>query len=111
MPSQTELRPLDETPMWEDNFCKEGVRCYFVTMQKSLQSNGAASHGALSKKSYGVMHDKQSERDHRELRIDKVGVRGLRFPIQVRDKAHACRTPSRPSACSWICPRNSKART
>jgi GTP cyclohydrolase I len=33
------------------------------------------------------MHDKQSERDHRELRIDKVGVRGMRFPIQVRDKA------------------------
>src|SRR6476659_11016013 len=31
--------------------------------------------------------DKQSERDHRQLRIDKVGVRGLRFPIQVRDKA------------------------
>lgn len=36
-----------------------------------------------------VLHDKQSERDHRELRINKVGVRGLRFPIQVRDKAHA----------------------
>ena len=35
------------------------------------------------------LSDKQSERDHRELRIDKVGVRGLRFPIQVRDKAHA----------------------
>ena len=35
-----------------------------------------------------VLHDKQSERDHRNLRIDKVGVRGLRFPIQVRDKAH-----------------------
>src|SRR5438093_6547305 len=34
-----------------------------------------------------LLHDKQSERDHRELRIDKVGVRGLRFPIQVRDKA------------------------
>lgn len=33
--------------------------------------------------------DKQSERDHRELRIDKVGVRGLRLPIEVRDKAHA----------------------
>ena len=32
------------------------------------------------------LHDKQSERDYRELRIDKVGVRGLRFPIQVRDK-------------------------
>src|SRR5262245_38410311 len=36
-----------------------------------------------------LLHDKQSERDHRELRIDKVGVRGLRFPIQIRDKAHA----------------------
>lgn len=35
------------------------------------------------------LYDKQSERDHRELRIDKVGVRGLRFPIQVRDKARA----------------------
>src|SRR2546427_8312535 len=35
------------------------------------------------------LHDKQSERDHRELRVDKVGVRGLRFPIQVRDKARA----------------------
>ena len=35
------------------------------------------------------LHDKQSERDHRELRIDKVGVRGLSFPIQVRDKARA----------------------
>ena len=33
------------------------------------------------------LQDKQSERDHRELRIDKVGVRALRFPIQVRDKA------------------------
>src|SRR5271170_3762836 len=33
-----------------------------------------------------AMHDKQSERDHRQLRIDKVGVRGLRFPVQVRDK-------------------------
>jgi GTP cyclohydrolase IB len=35
------------------------------------------------------LHDKQSERDHRELRIDKVGVRGLRFPVQVRDKARS----------------------
>src|SRR5271156_406893 len=33
------------------------------------------------------MQDKQNERDHRELRIDKVGVRGLRFPIQLKDKA------------------------
>src|SRR5258706_4296866 len=35
------------------------------------------------------LHDKQSERDHRELSIDKVGVRGLRFPIQIRDKARS----------------------
>ena len=35
------------------------------------------------------MHDKQSERDDRDLRIDKVGVRGLRFPIQIRDKARS----------------------
>jgi GTP cyclohydrolase I len=34
------------------------------------------------------LHDKQSERDYRKLRIDKVGVRGLRLPIQVRDKTH-----------------------
>lgn len=32
------------------------------------------------------LSDKQSEPDHRQLPIDKVGVRGLRFPIQVRDK-------------------------
>jgi len=34
------------------------------------------------------LDDKQSERDTRELKIDKVGVRGLRFPIQVRDRVH-----------------------
>ena len=32
--------------------------------------------------------DKQSEPDDRNLRIDKVGVRNLRFPIRIRDKAH-----------------------
>jgi GTP cyclohydrolase IB len=41
----------------------------------------------MSRKPLLKLDDKQSERDHRELRIDKVGVRGLRFPIQVRDKA------------------------
>jgi GTP cyclohydrolase I len=38
---------------------------------------------------FAPLHDEQSKRDHRELRIDKVGVRGLRFPIQVRDKARS----------------------
>jgi GTP cyclohydrolase I len=35
------------------------------------------------------LHDKQNERDFRKLRINKVGVRGLRFPIRVRDEARA----------------------
>ena len=43
---------------------------------------------AVPARSKVPMQDKQNERDHRELRIDKVGVRGLRFPIQIRDKAH-----------------------
>ena len=46
-------------------------------------------HEPLESADMATLHDKQSERDDRELRIDKVGVRGLRFPIQVRDKAHA----------------------
>ena len=33
--------------------------------------------------------DIQQERDDRKLPIDKVGVRNLRFPIRIRDKAHA----------------------
>src|SRR6516162_6512013 len=41
------------------------------------------------KNSAAHLHDMQSRPDHRELSIDKVGVRGLRFPIQVRDKARA----------------------
>ena len=49
-----------------------------------LKSNGWTDAGVDVK-----LHDKQSERDYRELRIDKVGVRGLRFPIQVRDKEHS----------------------
>jgi GTP cyclohydrolase I len=49
--------------------------------EQATRSKGAANAKVK-------LHDKQSERDYRELRIDKVGVRGLRFPIQVRDKAH-----------------------
>ena len=43
---------------------------------------------ANAKNSAAHLHDMQSRPDTRELRIDKVGVRGLRFPIQVRDKAN-----------------------
>ena len=42
--------------------------------------------GGVSAKSKTPLTDKQNEPDHRQLRIDKVGVRGLRFPAQVRDK-------------------------
>jgi GTP cyclohydrolase IB len=42
-----------------------------------------------NKKAARPLDDMQSRRDHRELRIDKAGVRGLRFPIQVRDKANS----------------------
>ena len=49
---------------------------------------GRRSNGRVAKGN-SPLHDKQSERDHRELPIDKVGVRGLRFPIQIRDKAHS----------------------
>ncbi len=34
------------------------------------------------------MRDVQSERDYRHIEIDKVGVKGLRFPITVLDRAH-----------------------
>src|SRR5260370_13713705 len=49
--------------------------------------NGPTRVAGRAKLASHKLHDKQSERDHRQLRIDKVGVRGLRFPIQVRDKA------------------------
>ena len=33
--------------------------------------------------------DTQSEPDHRRIAIDRVGVTGLRYPLQIRDKARA----------------------
>jgi len=35
-----------------------------------------------------ALADCQSQPDSRQLRIDKVGVKGLLYPIEVRDKAH-----------------------
>ena len=57
-------------------------------MLKSGNNSGTRAN-RQARASATHLHDKQSERDHRELRIDKVGVRALRFPIQVRDKARA----------------------
>lgn len=33
--------------------------------------------------------DTQNQRDTRKIAIDRVGIKGLRYPMQVRDKAHA----------------------
>jgi GTP cyclohydrolase IB len=54
-----------------------------------IGQNGVTFRAGKRKGAAGKLRDKQSERDHRELRVDKVGVRGLRFPIQVRDKARS----------------------
>lgn len=35
------------------------------------------------------LKDTQNEPDHRQIAIDRVGVKNLRFPIQIRDKAHS----------------------
>ena len=56
-------------------------------MPKSTLTSAPVAHPKPGK--VPILDDKQSERDHRQLRIDKVGVRGLRFPIQVRDKARS----------------------
>lgn len=34
------------------------------------------------------LHDEQNQADLRRLRIDKVGVKGLKHPIEIADKAH-----------------------
>ena len=43
----------------------------------------------MEKDSPAPLSDIQQEPDHRELPIDKVGVRDLLFPVRIRDKAHA----------------------
>ena len=61
-----------------------------VEGEPRLSMPDKADAGSLKAMGMGKpMHDKQSEPDHRQLPINKVGVRGLRFPIQIRDKAHA----------------------
>ena len=36
-----------------------------------------------------MLKDTQSERDDRRMPIDRVGIKGLRYPVQVRDKDYA----------------------
>jgi GTP cyclohydrolase IB len=100
-------RPDSQSPA--KPFCKSEVRCYLSTMFKPSENGAPRGPRRAAKVARGQrlpttnlmpqvglrpglcapLHDKQSERDYRELRIDKVGVRGLRFPIRVRDKERA----------------------
>jgi GTP cyclohydrolase IB len=75
-----------------ENFCKSGGEAYFARMFRISEheiDSPLKTLSARGKGKLGKLQDKQSERDDRELRIDKVGVRGLRFPIQIRDKERA----------------------
>jgi GTP cyclohydrolase IB len=65
--------------LFKGTFCQNTQNCYCLAMPKVARRQPVSSK----------LDDKQSERDTRELSIDKVGVRGLRFPIQVRDKARS----------------------
>jgi len=35
-----------------------------------------------------ILKDTQNEPDHRQIAIDRVGIKNLKFPMRVRDKAH-----------------------
>ena len=90
-----------------DRVCKLRVPGYFLTMFKPGQdeksvgpeprgsrfksvpkSSAQATAQKRQRSTTSKLQDKQSEPDFRQLRIDKVGVRGLRFPITVKDKEH-----------------------
>lgn len=43
----------------------------------------------MKKNELTSLRDTQSERDFRKIAIDRVGVKNLRYPMQIRDKAHA----------------------
>src|SRR5437870_1162243 len=78
------LTPACGEILWQNQPC-----LLTSVMLKLSESEAVKQSQDGSVKAKFKLHDKQSERDYRELRIDKVGVRGLRFPIQVRDKARS----------------------
>ena len=63
------------------------------------------------------LKDTQSEADTRNISIDRVGVKGLRFPIQIQDKLNRIQsTVAQNRGCTrcaavwrWICRKNSRA--
>lgn len=65
---------------------KEGLlawRPVSVSEQESLSVCRPASRAS----SAGVLHDEQNTADLRGLRIDRVGVKGVRLPIRIQDKS------------------------
>ncbi len=71
----------------QENGTKEQDSRILTTAQAGRNPGRNGSFGRVHRRT-AKLQDKQSEPDFRELRIDKVGVRGLRFPITVKDKEH-----------------------
>ncbi len=42
----------------------------------------------MAPKEFNHLNDTQNEPDHRQIPIDRVGVKGLRYPMRILDKAH-----------------------
>jgi GTP cyclohydrolase I len=70
-------------------FCETNAACYVGDMSRIHEAKTVTPPPQPEIWARTPLQDKQSERDHRDLRIDKVGVRGLRFPIVIGDKAHS----------------------
>ena len=58
-----------------------------------------------------MMKDIQSQRDTRNIPIDKVGIKNLRYPVTVRDRREGRQATVASSTCMWICPMNTRAPT
>ena len=57
------------------------------------------------------MKDIQNEPDYRNIPIDKVGIKNLRYPITVLDRKKGPSTPWPPSTCTSICPTRTRGPT
>jgi GTP cyclohydrolase I len=58
-------------------------KCPMMTEHGSLIPISEAMPGSAKS-----LKDTQNEPDHRRIDIDRVGVKGLRYPFRIRDKAH-----------------------
>jgi hypothetical protein len=55
--------------------------------------------------------DVQGSPDTRQLAIDRVGIKAIRHPVRIRERAGESSTRSRTSTCTWACRTTSRART